>query len=76
MERLQKLVADVTSLRQDALREFSVRELNEDRAPEYFIDMAHDLNSKIDAKISRQWLDKRFDELGEAASARNRPTTG
>lgn len=71
VERLQKLVAAVTSLSQDALREFSARELNEDRAPEYFIDMAHDLNSKIDAKISRQRLDKQFAELADAISGRN-----
>ena len=75
VERLQKLLDEVTLLRQDALQQFSAHELNEDRAPECFIEMAHDLSSKMDAKISRQRLDKRFVELGEAISAQNRPTT-
>ena len=55
--RLQKLLDDVTFLRQNALREFSAHELNEDRGADCFIEMCHDLSNKINSKISRQRLD-------------------
>ncbi|MHC4398969.1 MAG: hypothetical protein ACYTG0_04745 [Planctomycetota bacterium] len=39
-----------------------------------FLEMCHALSDKVNAKISRQRLDKRFDELADAISARNKPT--
>ena len=68
---LQKLLDDVTFLRQEALRVFSVHELNEDRGADCFIEMCHALSNKINAKISRQRLDKRFDELTKAIRIQN-----
>lgn len=61
--QLQKLLDDVTDLRQDALREITANELNEDRAADSFIKMCHDLSNKINAKISRQRLDRRLDQM-------------
>ena len=60
---LQKLLDDVTLLRQTALRVFSIHELNEDRGADCFIEMCHALSNKINAKISRQRLDMCFAEL-------------
>ena len=57
LERLQKLLDEVTFLAHNALREFSAHELNEDRGADCFIEMCHDLSNKINAKISRQRLD-------------------
>lgn len=57
LERLQKLLDEVTFLRQTALRELSAHELNEDRGADCFIEMCHALSNKINAKISRQRLD-------------------
>lgn len=74
VQSLQKLLDDVTSLRQDALGEFSAHELNEERAAECLIEMSHDLSNNINAKISRQRLDMRFDQLAEAINRPSRPT--
>ncbi len=62
-KKLQELLDEVTLLRQDALREFTAHELSEDRAADCLIEMCHALSNKINAKISRQRLDKRMDEL-------------
>ena len=56
LERLQQLLDEVTFLRQNALREFSIHQLNEDRGADCFIEMCHGLSNKINAKISRQRL--------------------
>ena len=56
----------MTFLRQTALREFSIHELNEDRGADCFIEMCHDLSNKINAKISRQRLDSVMHCLIEA----------
>lgn len=61
--RLQKLLDDVTLLRQEALRDFSAHELSEDRAIDCFLEMCHALSDKINAKLSRQRIDKRLSEL-------------
>ena len=63
---LQKLLDEVTFLRQDALQEFSAHELNEDQGADCFIKMCHDLSDKINAKISRQRLDTVMHRLIEA----------
>ena len=49
---LQKLLDDVTLLRQTALREFSIHELNEDRGADCFIEMCHALSNKINANAA------------------------
>ena len=80
LERLQNLLDEVTFLRQDALREFSAHELNEDRGADCFVEMCHDLSNKINSKISRQRLDTVMHRLIEAtqggeASDRERSAT-
>lgn len=62
-EKLQKLLDDVTQLRQDALGVFSAHEINEDRAVDCFIEMCHALSDKINAKLTRQRLDAGFRKL-------------
>ena len=66
LERLQDLLDKLTFLRQRALREFSVNDLNEDRGVDCFIVMCHELSNKINAKISRQRLDTVMYRLIEA----------
>ncbi len=66
LEKLQALLDRVTALRHEALREFSAHELNEDRAVDCLLELCQALTEKINAKISRQRLDKRFAELGAA----------
>jgi hypothetical protein len=66
---LQALLDEVTTLRQEALSNFTAHELNEERATDAFLEMCHALSDKINAKLLRQRLDKRFDELrNETAS--------
>ena len=65
LEPLQTLLDELTGLRQEALAELTAHELNEDRGADSFLEMAHALSDKINAKISRQRLDKRFEELAE-----------
>ena len=67
--RLGELLDEVTLLRQEALRAFTAHELNEDRGADCFVHMCHALSDKINAKISRQRLDHRIDELTEALDA-------
>ncbi|MEZ6128833.1 MAG: TAXI family TRAP transporter solute-binding subunit [Planctomycetaceae bacterium] len=50
---LQRLLDQVTILRQEALAEFTAHELNEDRAVDCFIQMCHALSDKINAKLIR-----------------------
>jgi len=66
LERLQSLLDEVTALRHEALRHFSAHELNEDRAVDCLLELCQALTEKINAKITRQRLDKRFAELGAA----------
>ncbi len=65
-EILQKLLDEVTYLRQAALNELAAHELNEDRAIDSFVQMCHALSSKINAKLSRERLDHGFNQLTEA----------
>ncbi|MFY9252280.1 MAG: TAXI family TRAP transporter solute-binding subunit [Fuerstiella sp.] len=53
---LQKLLDEVTILRQEALAEFTAHELNEDRAVDCFIQMCHALSDKINSKLIRNCL--------------------
>lgn len=66
---LQELLDEITTLRQEALGEFTAHQLNEDHATECFIEMCHALSDKISAKLSRQRLDKNFRDLGESLGA-------
>ena len=75
LERLQKLLDEVTFLTHTALSEFSAHELNEDRGADCFIEMCHALSNKINAKISRQRIDKRFQELASTFKQQNQSTT-
>lgn len=63
LDRLQKLLDEVTDLRQNALRKVSAHDLSEDRAADCFLEMCHALSDKINAKITRQRLERGFEEL-------------
>jgi len=56
LPQLQRLLDEVTDLRQEALGEFSAHELREDRGVDCFVQMCHALSDKINAKITRQRL--------------------
>lgn len=58
---LQVLLDEVTSLRQEALQQFSAHEMNEDRATDTFLEMCHALSDKINAKL----LGWKIDRLAE-----------
>ena len=62
---LEELLDEVTFLRQKALGAFTAHELTEDRAAECFVQMCHALSNKINAKISRQRMDRRLSEIAE-----------
>jgi TRAP transporter TAXI family solute receptor len=74
VETLQKLLDRVTSLKQEALGTFAAHELNDVRAADCFIGMCHALSDKINAKISRQQLDKRLGELVSTTGKVSGPT--
>jgi hypothetical protein len=74
IEILQTLLDEVTFLRQGALHELVAHELNEDRATDTFVQMCHDLSNKINAKISRQRLDRRFSQLAELLTQAGKPS--
>jgi hypothetical protein len=57
LQALQELLDEVTHLRQEALSEFTVHQLSEDRGVDCFIEMCYFLSDKINAKITRQRLD-------------------
>ena len=63
VQDLQKILDDVTFLRQEALKEFSAHELNEDQAAECFITMCAALSAKINAKLTRIRFDCKIEEL-------------
>ena len=62
-EQLQKLLDEVTVLRQQALAESSAFDLKDDPAQACFLQMCHYISEKINAKLLRQRLDHRFEEL-------------
>ncbi len=74
METLQKMLDKVTFLKQEALGTFAAHELNDVRAADCFIGMCHALSDKINAKLSRQHLDKRLGELVSAIGKLSGPT--
>ncbi|MEM9657640.1 MAG: hypothetical protein AAF961_04690 [Planctomycetota bacterium] len=81
-QKLQKLLDEVAALRMRALATVSTYDLKDDPAGQYFVDMCHALSNKINAKLSRQRLDTRFDELietfrnnGSEARSDSKPAT-
>ncbi len=67
-EALQRMLDEVTTLRQDALSEFSAHEMNEDPSISVFVHMCHALSDKINAKLTRQRLDR---YLGRPSATRD-----
>ena len=67
---LEGLLDEVTFLRQEALQEFTAHELTEDRSAECFVQMCHALSDKINAKISRQRLDRSLRRIAEKLDRR------
>ncbi len=63
ISRLIELLDEVTHLRHSALSEFSAHELNEDRAADCFLEMTHALSDKINAKLTRQRLERALSRL-------------
>ena len=68
IEQLQRLLDEVTELRQEALGSLSAHELSDDSSAAVFIQMCHALSDKINAKLSRQRIDVRLAELIETIS--------
>ena len=60
---MQKLLDEVTELRQECLKDFTAHELNEDRSVDCFLEMCHALSDKINAKLTRLVIEGRFLEL-------------
>jgi TRAP-type uncharacterized transport system substrate-binding protein len=60
---LQALLEEISHLRTHVLGKFSAHELKEDPSGQYFVEMTHSLTNKINAKLSRQRMDARFDDL-------------
>ncbi len=68
-QQLQQLLDEVTLLRQQALRESSAYDLKDDPAQGCFLQMCHYISEKINAKLLRQRLDHRFQELRNVLTA-------
>ena len=58
--KLNDLLDEVTTLRQEALGTLTSHELHDDPAAGVFIEMCHALSDKINAKLNRQRLDVQF----------------
>jgi hypothetical protein len=63
VEALEKMLDEVTLLRQEVLKDFSAHELRDDRAADCFLEMCHAISDKIGAKLLRQRLAQGFIEL-------------
>ena len=63
IDELQQMLDKVTELRWQAMEDLSVHDQMEDAAVGNFLNMCNALTSKINAKLSRARLDRRFDEL-------------
>lgn len=61
--KLNDLLDEVTTLRQEALGTLTSHELHDDPAAGVFIEMCHALSDKINAKLNRQRLDSQFQAL-------------
>lgn len=65
IETLQRLLDEVTELRQEVLGEFNAHHMNEDPSVACFVQMCHALSDKINAKLTRQRLDRRFELMAK-----------
>jgi TRAP transporter TAXI family solute receptor len=63
VEALEKMLDEVTLLRQEVLKDFSAHELRDDRAADCFLEMCHAISDKIGGKLLRQRLAQGFIEL-------------
>ena len=61
-EVLEKMLDQVTLLRQEALKNFSAHELKDDRAADCFLEMCHAISDKIGGKLLRQRVIQGFAE--------------
>ncbi|MFH1267775.1 MAG: TAXI family TRAP transporter solute-binding subunit [Planctomycetota bacterium] len=68
---LQRLLDEVTTLRQEALSEFTAHQLNDDHGPDCFIHLCHALSDKINAKLTRQQESKLMGDLIAAVEGRS-----
>ena len=69
--KLNDLLDEVTTLRQEALGTLTSHELHDDPAAGVFIEMCHALSDKINAKLNRQRLDAQFQALMAQWNARS-----
>ena len=67
---LERLLDEVTKLRQKALSSFSANDFNEDSGFECFILMSNSLTEKINAKLTRQRLCKQISSVGDQIVSR------
>ena len=67
---LERLLDEVTKLRQKALSSFSANDFNEDSGFECFILMSNSLTEKINAKLTRQRLCKQISSVGDRIVSR------
>ena len=61
--KLNEMLDEVTTLRQEALGELTSHELHNDPAAGVFIEMCDALSNKINAKLSRQHMELQFQKL-------------
>jgi len=61
--KLNEMLDEVTTLRQEALGELTSHELHNDPAAGVFIEMCDALSNKINSKLSRQHLELQFQKL-------------
>ena len=69
VEQLQRLLDEVTQLRQEALGEFNAHSMNEDPSVACFVQMCHALSNKINAKLTRQRTDRQIRLLLEVGAS-------
>jgi len=72
-DALLGLLERIDSLKQEAFRFFSAHEINEELAISCFVQMCDGLTDKINAKLSRVRLHRRFDALSAFADRGERP---
>ena len=73
VEQLQRLLDEVTQLRQEALGEFNAHSMNEDPSVACFVQMCHALSNKINAKLTRQRTDRQIRLLMGLAPIKTTP---
>ena len=71
-EHLEILLKEVTELRHQALRKFTARELNEDRAVDCFIEMCHGISNEISVRLLRARLSTNEGPVGSVFPSTSR----